>query len=86
MAVKTGTSKGFRDNWAVGYTRERTVGVWVGNFDGRPMRNSSGVTGAGPLLHSVLTLAMRGISPAPLGRRADFVELAEVMKSLGVKM
>ena len=34
VAAKTGTSKGFRDNWAVGYTREVTVAVWVGNFDG----------------------------------------------------
>jgi penicillin-binding protein 1C len=65
-AAKTGTSKGFRDNWAVGYTRERTVAVWVGNFDGRPMVRSSGVSGAGPLFHQVLLAAMRGITPEPL--------------------
>ena len=53
MACKTGTSTDFRDNWAIGYTPEFTVGVWVGNFDGRPMVNVSGVTGAGPLLHEV---------------------------------
>jgi penicillin-binding protein 1C len=67
-AAKTGTSKGFRDNWAVGYTRERTVAVWVGNFDGRPMVRSSGVSGAGPLFHEVLLAAMRGITPEPLLR------------------
>src|SRR5262249_38702999 len=33
VAVKTGTSEGYRDNWTVGYTRDVTVGVWVGNFD-----------------------------------------------------
>lgn len=65
-AAKTGTSKAFRDNWAVGYTRERTVAVWVGNFDGRPMRGSSGITGAGPLLHAALQAAMRGVVPQPL--------------------
>ena len=36
-AVKTGTSKDMRDNWCVGWSNRYTVGVWVGNFDGRPM-------------------------------------------------
>lgn len=53
-AVKTGTSKDYRDNWAVGYTPDYTVAVWVGNFDGRPMRKVSGVSGAGPLFHSIM--------------------------------
>ena len=53
VACKTGTSTDFRDNWAIGYTPEYTVGVWVGNFDGTPMVDVSGVTGAGPLLHEV---------------------------------
>lgn len=58
-AVKTGTSKGFRDNIAVGYTPDLTVAVWVGNFDGAPMSGVSGVTGAGPLLHAALVAAAR---------------------------
>jgi len=66
VAVKTGTSKGYRDNWTVGFTREVTVAVWVGNFDGRPMRGSSGVTGAAPLFHDVMLAAMRGRAPQPL--------------------
>ncbi len=53
-AVKTGTSKDFRDNWTIGYTPNYTVGVWVGNFDGRPMLNVSGVTGCGPLFRDIL--------------------------------
>ncbi|HEY0061095.1 MAG TPA: penicillin-binding protein 1C [Telluria sp.] len=48
-AVKTGTSKDMRDNWCVGYTDRYTVAVWVGNFDGRPMWDVSGVTGAAPI-------------------------------------
>lgn len=48
-AVKTGTSKDMRDNWAVGYTARYTIGVWVGNADGSPMREVSGVTGAAPV-------------------------------------
>ena len=54
VACKTGTSSDFRDNWAFGYTPEFTVGVWVGNFDGSPMKHVSGVTGAAPLLHDLI--------------------------------
>ncbi|HET7710829.1 MAG TPA: penicillin-binding protein 1C [Thermoanaerobaculia bacterium] len=58
VAVKTGTSQAYRDNWTIGYTREVTVGVWVGNFDRRELRNSSGVTGAGPIFHAVMLAAL----------------------------
>ncbi|MBW2734408.1 MAG: penicillin-binding protein 1C [Deltaproteobacteria bacterium] len=58
-AVKTGTSKDFRDNFTVGFSRRVTVGVWVGNFDGSPMARVSGVTGAGPLWAKVITAARR---------------------------
>jgi penicillin-binding protein 1C len=66
VAAKTGTSKGFRDNWTVGFTHEVTVAVWAGNFDGTPMIGSTGVTGAGPLFHEVMLAAMRGRTPAAL--------------------
>jgi penicillin-binding protein 1C len=58
-AVKTGTSKDFRDNWTVGYNTRLTVGVWVGNFDGQSMHNVSGVTGAGPLWRRAFATCMR---------------------------
>ena len=65
-AVKTGTSKDMRDNWAVGFTQHYTVGVWVGNADGSPMWNVSGVTGAAPVWAAVVSyLARRGPSLAP---------------------
>jgi penicillin-binding protein 1C len=54
VAVKTGTSTSFRDNWAIAYTPEFTAGVWVGNFDGSAMRDVSGVSGAAPVLHEVV--------------------------------
>src|SRR4051812_21787168 len=53
VACKTGTSTDFRDNWTVGFAPEFSVGVWVGNFDGSPMREVSGVSGAGPILHAI---------------------------------
>jgi membrane carboxypeptidase/penicillin-binding protein PbpC len=62
-AVKTGTTTEYRDNWAVGFTPERAVGVWVGNADNSPMRNVSGLDGAGPIWHGVMQAAMANLAP-----------------------
>ncbi len=62
-AAKTGTSKDFRDNWTVGYTPRYTVGVWVGNFDGTPMANVSGITGCGPLFRDIMLLLEKDRDP-----------------------
>lgn len=67
-AVKTGTSKGMRDNWTIGYTNRYTVGVWVGNFSGAPMWDVSGVTGAAPIWRDVvehLHSQLAGGAPTP---------------------
>ncbi|HRK79649.1 MAG TPA: penicillin-binding transpeptidase domain-containing protein, partial [Thiobacillus sp.] len=65
-AVKTGTSKDMRDNWCIGFSQRFTVGVWVGNFDGRPMRGVSGVTGAAPVWLELMQAlhATPGTAPA----------------------
>ncbi len=57
VAVKTGTSQAYHDNWTIGYTRAITVGVWVGNFDRARLRQSTGVTGAAPIFHAVMLAA-----------------------------
>jgi penicillin-binding protein 1C len=62
VAAKTGTSQAYHDNWAIGYTRDVTVGVWVGNFDRTPLRGSSGVTGAGPVFHDVMLAAVERVT------------------------
>jgi penicillin-binding protein 1C len=62
VAVKTGTSQAYHDNWTIGFTRDVTVGVWVGNFDRTPLQNSSGVTGAAPIFHDVLLAAQSRIA------------------------
>jgi penicillin-binding protein 1C len=59
VAAKTGTSQAYHDNWTIGFSRHVTVGVWVGNFDRSPLRDSTGVTGAGPLFHAVMLAAER---------------------------
>jgi len=53
-AVKTGTSKDMRDNWCIGFSDRYTVGVWVGNFNGTPMKDVSGVSGAAPLWRKIM--------------------------------
>ncbi len=58
-AVKTGTSKDMRDNWCLGWSARYTVGVWVGDSAGASMRNVSGVSGAGPIWHDVMSYLHR---------------------------
>ncbi|MGH8245984.1 MAG: penicillin-binding transpeptidase domain-containing protein, partial [Gammaproteobacteria bacterium] len=58
-ADKTGTSKDMRDNWCVGFTDRYTVAIWVGNFDGSPMQDVSGVTGAAPIWLEVVNYLHR---------------------------
>jgi penicillin-binding protein 1C len=62
-AVKTGTTRNFKDNWTLGYTPQRVVGVWVGNNDNTPMRNVSGITGAGPLWRKIMDLVQDPLPP-----------------------
>jgi penicillin-binding protein 1C len=54
IPCKTGTSSGFRDSWTVGATAEHAVGVWVGNFDGRPMHEIASIAGAAPLWREIV--------------------------------
>jgi penicillin-binding protein 1C len=64
LAAKTGTSKGYRDNVAAGFSSSVTVAVWVGNFDGSPMKGVSGISGAGPIFRELLQAASRRYAPA----------------------
>ncbi|MCB1079550.1 MAG: transglycosylase domain-containing protein, partial [Verrucomicrobiae bacterium] len=63
VAAKTGTSTDYRDNWTVGFTPEYTVGVWVGHFGNTPLQDVSGVSGAGPIFHAVMTELHRHVEP-----------------------
>lgn len=71
VAIKTGTSRHFTDNWAVATTRGFTVAVWAGNFNGRPMEGVSGVSGAGPLLHRVVMATAQRVAPGRLTTAAE---------------
>lgn len=74
VAIKTGTSTSFRDNWAIAFTPEFTAGVWVGNFDGTTMRNVSGVSGAAPVLHEIVEHLHREFGTSWYEQPADVVE------------
>ncbi|WP_417912234.1 penicillin-binding protein 1C [Candidatus Electronema sp. TJ] len=50
IRYKTGTSYGFRDAWAIGYTRQHTIGVWVGRPDGGYGKRTTGAELAVPVL------------------------------------
>jgi penicillin-binding protein 1C len=59
FAVKTGTSYGYRDAWALGVDRGYTVGVWIGRPDGTPVPGHYGAQTATPLLKSAFQLLPR---------------------------
>lgn len=56
ISIKTGTSNNWKDNWVIGYTKDFTIGIWVGNFSGEPTNQYSGIVGAGPLFQQVANL------------------------------
>ncbi|MEO5673711.1 MAG: penicillin-binding protein 1C [Chitinophagales bacterium] len=53
IAWKTGTSYGRRDAWSIGFNKHYTIGVWVGNFDGRGVSELTGADIATPLLFDI---------------------------------
>ena len=57
IAMKTGTSYGYRDAWAMGYDGRIVVGVWVGRPDGAPLPGMMGADTAVPILGDVFVRA-----------------------------
>ncbi len=53
VAWKTGTSYGRRDAWSIGYDKQFTVGVWVGNFPGNGVAELNGAQFATPVLFEI---------------------------------
>ena len=62
VAVKTGTTQNLRDNWAIGYTPDYVVSVWVGNNNNSPMSYvASGVTGASPIWNKIMSFLLKDL-------------------------
>ncbi|WP_300668441.1 penicillin-binding protein 1C [Desulfoluna sp.] len=75
FAIKTGTSYGFRDAWAIGVDRGYTLGVWVGRPDGTPVPGHYGAQTATPLLKLAFQLLPRHTRLVP---RPDSVTEATI--------
>lgn len=61
VAVKTGTTNGYRDAWTIGYTPSLVAGVWVGNNDNTSMRaGGSAAMVAAPVWHKFMAKALDG--------------------------
>jgi penicillin-binding protein 1C len=58
--VKTGTSRNYRDTWAVGFTDRYMIGVWSGNKSGAETDRIGSVTGAGAIFARIV----RELEPA----------------------
>lgn len=75
VPVKTGTTDDKRDNWTDGYTKDRVVITWVGNNDNSPMSQNlaSGITGAAPIWHQIMTNLVRGKKDDPFTPPSDVI-------------
>lgn len=82
-AVKTGTTSNFHDNWTVGYTPELVVGVWAGNTDYAPMHEVDGLTGAAPIWHDFIRLALSG-APITKFARPEGITRVEICSLSGL--
>jgi penicillin-binding protein 1C len=67
VAVKTGTSQGYRDAWVVEYSARYIIGVWVGRPDGQPMDGLGGVNSAALIGQDIL----HALSPAEMDGQDD---------------
>jgi len=76
-AAKTGTSKGMRDNWCIGWSDRFTVAVWVGNLEGDSMRAVSGTSGAAPVWRDVM-LALHAGNPGKAPAMPADVEARQI--------
>jgi penicillin-binding protein 1C len=83
VAVKTGTSSGFRDGWTVGFNQEHTVAVWIGNFDGRPMRDTFAVRSASPLWSAMMHELLQRDHPLDPPQESETLVRREICAETG---
>ncbi|MGH1351163.1 MAG: transglycosylase domain-containing protein [Methyloligellaceae bacterium] len=66
VAGKTGTGQGYRDAWFIGYTGHYIGGVWIGNDDFKPMKDSTGGALPAMIWHDIMQYAHLNKQPKPL--------------------
>lgn len=74
IAIKTGTSKGSRDAWAIGYTKDYIVGLWLGDFKGSEMINITGGNGAVPILYDLFSMLNKSQKETKWNKPKDIIE------------
>jgi membrane peptidoglycan carboxypeptidase len=75
VAVKTGTTNDYKDNWTIGYTPSFLVATWVGNNDNTPMSGlASGITGAAPIWNDIMSYLLRNKEDEPPTRPSNVVQ------------
>lgn len=88
IAYKTGTSAGYRDAWAAGYSTNWTIVVWVGHADGTSRPGELGRLSALPILFKTFSRVPaeenRALPPpADVLRAASWRDLPARMRTLG---
>ena len=74
IAIKTGTSKGSRDAWAIGYTKDYIAGLWLGDFKGSEMINITGGNGAVPILYDLFSMLNKSQKETQWHKPKDIIE------------
>lgn len=82
-AAKTGTTDDNRDGWTIGYTPQLVTGVWVGNSDGTPTWNLTGMRGATPIWNAFMEAALAETRVVDFARPIGMVEV-EVCTQTGM--
>ncbi|HEX4767056.1 MAG TPA: penicillin-binding protein 1C [Lichenihabitans sp.] len=65
IAFKTGTSYGYRDAWAVGFTRRTTIAAWLGRPDNAAVPGLVGRQAAAPILFDAFARLGAPLDPPP---------------------
>lgn len=85
VAVKTGTTDEKRDNWAVGFTKDITIGVWVGNNDNTKLNEkvASGTTGATSIWNKAMKAMLAGEYDDGIMDKPENVEAKQIDSFFG---
>lgn len=76
VALKTGTSSNYRDTWLIAYTSKHVIGIWAGNFNGRPNNGVTGSTACGPILKDMVRHLYGTTGPELFQRPAGVEEVS----------
>lgn len=80
--VQVGMTEENTDNWTIGFTPSRVVGVRVGSANGSPMQGIQALNGAAPIWQALLRYASRDL-PAEGWEQPAGVSLVEVCDPSG---